>query len=444
MTARKMPAHRTTRTPARARGTAAFLLVAMAALPATGFGQERVTVIRGATVVPVVGDRIPDGMVVIRGERIEAVGRNLAVPQGATIIEARGLYVYPGFIDSGTQLGLEEIASVPGGTDTRELGDFNPHDVTLTAVNPHSELIPVARVNGITNAFTAATGGLISGYGALIDLSGWTTDEMAVAPHAAMWVSYPRSGGGRFGGFGGGGGGGGAQQVSQQVQSLRDYLTRAKEYAEVKRRVAAGGGRLEREELEMEAMIPVVEGRVPVVFDASSSAQITGALEIAREFGLKPVISGGSEAWMVADTLAARQVPVIVGPLTSTPGDDDPYDAIYANPGALVRAGVTIAFRTGSVSDVRNLPYNAALATAYGLDPDAALRALTIDAARIWGVADQLGSIEPGKLANLFVATGDPLDVRTQVRHVLIRGLPTSMEDRHTRLYEQFRARPKP
>ncbi|HEX9756004.1 MAG TPA: amidohydrolase family protein [Gemmatimonadales bacterium] len=403
---------------------------------------ERVIVIKGATIVPVVGERIPEGDVIIRGQRIEAVGRNLPTPPGATVIEARGLSVYPGFIDSGTQLGLTEIGSVPGGNDTQELGEFNPHNIALTAVNPHSELIPVTRVNGVTSVITAARGGLVSGFAALIDLDGWTPDEMAVAPRVAMWVTYPRVAGGRFGRREGGGGG--AEQVSRQVTQLKEHLGRAKAYAEVKRRVEAGGRKLEDVDLRMEALVPVVEGRVPVVFEASSAAQIRGALAIADSFGLKPILAGATEAWALADTLAARKVPVIVGPTTSTPGDDDPYDMIYANPGVLARAGVSIAFRTNAASNVRNLPYEAALAVAYGLDADEALRSVTINPARIWGVADRLGSIEPGRIANLMVTTGDPLDVRTEVRHVFIRGVPIPMIDRHTELYEKFRARPKP
>jgi len=183
---------------------------------------------------------------------------------------------------------------------------------------------------------------------------------------------------------------------------------------------------------------------VPVIFDVATVAQIRGALALADSFGLKEVLRGAGEAWQLADTLAARSVPVVVGPTTVTPTDNDPYDAIYANAGVLAKAGVVVAFQTSSASDSRNLPYNAALAIAYGLDAEEALRSVTINPARIWGVGDRLGSIEAGKTANLMVTTGDPLDVRTQVRHVFIRGEETPMDDRHTRLYEEFRARPKP
>lgn len=421
------------------------LLAAWAGTPLAAQGGGGGIAIRGATIVPVVGDTIRNGTVVIRGGRIEAVGANVAVPAGATVIDGAGKFLYPGMIDSGTQLGLTEIGSVPGGNDTRELGDFNPHNVSLTAVNPHSELIPVTRVNGVTSAVTAAEGGLISGFAALIDLDGWTPTEMGLLPRAGMVINYPRvAGGGRFGGGRGGQGGGGAEQVSRQVTQLTDYLGRAREYKARKERVAAGGGTLAHTEAEMEALIPVLDGTVPVIFDAGTEGQIRGALRVADSFGLKAIIRGGHEAWMLADELAAKQVPVIVGPTTEAPSDMDPYDMVYANPGVLAQAGVLVAFRTNSASDSRNLPYNAALSLAYGLSAEDALRSVTINPAKIWGVDDRLGSIEAGKVANLMLTSGDPLDVRTHVEQVFIRGVPIPMTDRHTKLYEQFRARPKP
>jgi imidazolonepropionase-like amidohydrolase len=418
-----------------------IVLASLLAFPRSAPAQtERVTVIRNATIVPVVGARIPNGTVVIRGSRIEAVGRDLPVPAGATIVDGAGLFVYPGMIDSGTDLGLTEIESVPGGNDTREVGDFNPHDLSLSAVNPHSELIPVARVNGITSAITAAGGGLISGYAALIDLAGWTPGEMGVVQQAGLVVTYPRVSAGR----GRGGAPTTSEQVNRQVEQLTQYFQSARTYAERKARVEAAGGKIDRADLPLEAMIPAVTGKVPVIFDVVTAGQIRGVLALSDSFHLKPVLRGANEAWLLADTLAARKVPVIVGPTTVTPTDNDPYDALYANAGVLAKAGVLVAFQTSSASDSRNLPYNVALAIAYGLDPEEALRSVTINPARIWGVADRLGSIEPGKVANLMVTSGDPLDVRTQVRHVFIRGLDTPMDDRHTRLYEEFRARPKP
>jgi imidazolonepropionase-like amidohydrolase len=405
-------------------------------------------VIRGGTVVPVVGAQIPNGTVVIQNGKIQAVGANVQAPQGATVIDATGLFVYPGMIDSGTELGLTEIGSVPGSTDTREIGDFNPQDVALTAVNAHSELIPVSRVNGVTTVITSASGALMSGAAALVDLWGWTPDEMAIKPRAAQVMSYPSAGG--FGGRGGGGGfgnrpaGDAAEMQSRQVRALRDFFADARAYADVKAKAAATAPNAPRVNQAMEALIPALRGEMPVIFDVSSVDQIRGVLTLADSFKLKVILRGPRDAWRVADTLAARGIPVIVGPTTQAPGPDDPYDALYAQPGVLAKAGVKIAFQTSGASDVRDLPYNAALATAYGLDMDEAIKALTINPAQIFGVADKYGSLEPGKVANVMVTTGNPLDVRSNVKYLFIRGQAVPLTDRHTKLYEQFRARPKP
>jgi len=404
-------------------------------------------VIRGGTVVPVVGAKIPNGSVVISGGKIQAVGANVQAPQGATVIDATGLFVYPGMIDSGTELGLTEIGSVPGSTDTREIGDFNPQDVALSAVNAHSELIPVTRVNGVTTVVTSATGALMSGTAALIDLWGWTPDEMAIKPRVAQVMSYPSSGGGgRGGGFGGRPQGDASETMSRQVRAMRDFFADARAYADVKAKLATGGSvpNASRVNQAMESLVPAIRGEMPIIFDVNTIDQIRGVLTLADSFKLKVILRGPRDAWRVADTLAARGIPVIVGPTTQVPGPDDPYDAIYAQPGILAKAGVKIAFQTSGASDVRDLPYNAALATGYGLDMDEAMKALTINPAQIFGVADRYGSLEPGKVANVIVTTGNPLDVRSNVKYLFIRGEQVPLTDRHTKLYEQFRARPKP
>ena len=401
--------------------------------------RPAVYAITNATVVPVSGPRITNGTVIIRDGKIAAVGAGVAVPAGAQVIDAKGMFVYPGMIDSGTQLGIVEIGSVPGGQDNQEIGQFNPQDNVLTAVNPSSAHIGITRANGVTSVITSAQGGLIQGYAALIDMAGWTPYEMAEAGQAAMVMTYPRvGGGGRRGGGRFGGQQEGAETQSRQVQDLFSYLRNAKAYNErpnpevINRAYAALG--------------PALKGDMPVVFDVDTEGQIRGVLALADTFKIKVVLRGAQEAWMLADTLAARKVPVVVGPTTQVPAGDQPYDAIYANPGVLAKAGVMIAFQSGDNGEgnARNLPYNAALATAYGLDPDEALRAVTINAAKIWGVGDKLGSLEVGKTANLFVATGDPLDVRSLVKHVFIKGELQPWDDRHTQMYEKFRARPKP
>jgi len=418
---------------------AATFLAGPLAAQAAPAGRATTYAITNATIVPVVGARIEGGTLVMRGGRIEAVGAGLTPPPGAQVIDGRGMFVYPGLIDAGVQLGLVEIGSVPGGQDIQELGQFNPHNNTLTAINPHSEHFPTTRVNGITSVLTSAQGGLIHGTAALIDLTGWTSDEMAAKGRAAMVMTYPRVSGGRFGGRGRGQGqGDAAEQVNRQVQELTTYLREARAYNALSSPAKAN--------LRFAALGPALRGEMPVIFNVQTDGQIRGVLALADSFSLKVILRGAAEAWMLADTLAARKIPVIVGPMTQVPERDLPYDAVYANPGVLARAGVLIAFQSddGGTGDSRNLPYNAALATAYGLDPEEALRAITINPARILGVESTLGSLEAGKAANLFVTTGDPLDVRTLVKHVFIRGEPMPWNDRHTELYEQFRVRPKP
>ncbi len=410
--------------------------------------QSRATAITNATIYPVGGPRIDRGTVVIQDGKIAAVGANVPVPSGAEVIDASGLSVYPGLMDLGTELGLTEITEqgAPGPQDVRELGDFNPADRALVAVSPFSELIPTVRVNGITTVITGPTGNQVSGQAALIDLSGWTPREMAEVPSVGMVMTYPTVGGGRRGG----GGFGPAQSADQQrereqaeVKALREYLSNAKAYADIARRTADSSTH-PTTDLELEAMIPVMRGEMPAIFDVQTADQIRGVLSLADSFGLKVILRGASYAWELADTLAARHIPVIVGPTTEVPGPTDPYDMIYANPGVLARAGVQIAFQTASAPDSRNVAYNAALATAYGLDPEEALRALTINPARILGVQDRLGSIEVGKVANLIVATGDPLDVRTTMRYVFIRGEKMPHNDVQTQEYERWRNRPRP
>ena len=399
-------------------------------------------VIRNATIVPVGGPRITGGTVVMQGGKITAVGATAATPAGATVIDGTGMFVYPGMINAGTEIGLSEIESVPGGEDQREVGPFNPHDVALTAVNPFSESIPLPRYNGITSALTMPSGGLISGTASLIDLSGWTPDQMAVKRSVGIVVNYPRVAGGGRGGRGGGAGA--AEAVNAGVKQLQDYFTQARAYADIKAKLAGGAPGKQVIDLPMEAMIPVVRGELPVIFNAETAGQIRGALAFADSFKLKAIIRGGREAWQLADTLAARKVPVILGPLYAMPDPGSPYDELYATPGVLVKAGVVIAFQTTGATNVRDLPFEVAMAEPYGLSPDDALKAVTLGAAQIFGVADRYGSIETGKVANLFVSNGDPMDPRSNVKYLFIRGELVPLTDRHTKLYEEFRARPKP
>jgi imidazolonepropionase-like amidohydrolase len=333
--------------------------------------------------------------------------------------------------------------------DVSEVGDVNPHIQAWVAVHPHSELIPVARANGITVALAAPGGGLISGQSALIRLAGTTPDALKVKSPAAMHMNYPtgrppfdfarifdepelktfeeRQRDKK-------------KNQEKDLNRLRNLLEEAKAYGAALD-AAKSGAPLPRPDLPMEALAPVARGAVPVIMRADTEDDIRGALKFAEERKLKLIIAGGLEAWRCADLLKQKGVPVLVNVDRLPRKESDPYDAAYANPAALQRAGVAFAIVSDDASQSRNLPYEAAMARAFGLPAEAALRAITLSPAEIFGLSDRMGSLEPGKDANIFVASGDIMDHRVQVTHVFIDGVEQSLETRHTRLYKQFKDR---
>jgi imidazolonepropionase-like amidohydrolase len=425
--------------------TAAVALAALVcALPARAAaqadpGQEGTFVIRGATVWTGTGQTLENANVVIRDGRIEAVGPD-ATAQGATEIDGRGSFVYPGMINAYTPLGLAEIGGISTMNLRSELGEFNPHMRAIVAINVDSDMMAITRANGVTTAITAPSGGVISGQAALVNMAGWTWEDMAVEQTAAFVLNYPRQPSFRFGGFGGppnpAAERAARERVEAQIRELKTVLTTARAYNEAR---AAGS---EQTDLMYEALRPLLRGEVPALISADTDEQIRAAVELGREYGMKVIINGGRDAWKVRELLADNDVAVVLGSIQATPADDAPYDAVFAQPGVLHEAGVKFAFSTGSAANARHVPYHAALAVGYGLPKEAALRALTIWPAEMFGAADQVGSLEPGKVANLFVASGDPLDIRTQVSDIFIKGRRVPMDDRHTRLYGKYNARP--
>jgi imidazolonepropionase-like amidohydrolase len=426
---------------------ALLALLAAAALPAAA-AEERTIVIKDARVVRVDAPTLEQGTVVIVGGRIAAVDASAPVPPGATVIEAAGKTLYPGLIDALTTLGLTEIGSVSGGNDVSEVGDVNPHAKAWVAVHPHSDLLPVARANGITTALAAPNGGLLSGQSALIRLTGDTPESLVVKAPAAMHAVYPtgrppfdlarifdepelktfeeRQKDKR-------------KNQEKELQRLANLLEEAKAYGAAVD--ASRGGAPAAPDAPMQALAPVARGQLPLVFRADAEEDIRGAIKFASERGLKLIVAGGLEAWRCARELKDKDVAVLVNVDRLPAHETDPYDAAYANPAALHQAGVRFAIVSDDASQSRNLPYEAAMARAFGLPADAALRAITLSPAEIFGVADRLGSITVGKAANLFLATGDIMDHRTQVTDVFVDGAPQSMENRHTRLYNQFKDR---
>jgi imidazolonepropionase-like amidohydrolase len=406
--------------------------------------------IRNAKIVTVSGPDIERGTVVIRDGKIEAVGANVSVPAGAQTIDGSGLSVYPGMIDAGTNMGLVEVPQGANGTvDLSEVGDLNPNAKAIIAVNPHSAHIAVTRVEGITNTLTAPTGGLISGQAALINLLGTAPKEMAVVPQVALVINYPRIGGGGGGGFGG---------FQQQPANLAETLTANERQVDQIRKMlrdAEAYGRAQDayskdkslprpdRNVVLEPLVPYVRGEQPVIFRADREAEIRGALRFAEEMKLKPIILGGNDAWKVANLLKEKNAPVILTGIFSLPGrEDDTYDSLYENAAKLQQAGVRFCISTGDAGpEVRNLAQYAGMAAAFGLSKADAVKAVTLYPAQILNVADRLGSIEVGKMANLVVTDGDLLEIRTRIRYLLIDGRSVVLTSRHTELNDAFKNR---
>jgi len=403
-----------------------------------------------ATVHTISGETIEDGTVSFRAGRIVAVGRAAAPIAGGTVVDATGKHVWPGLLDANTAVGLTEIGSVAGGVDLAETGALNPAVNTAIAVNPDSELIPVTRANGVTHVLSVPEGGLVSGSSALIRLSGWTWEDLAASTPVAMHVRWPSFRIRRGGSFR-------TPATSEEDQKkerdeslkkIKTLFDDATAYAKAK---TSGGtpGRPFDQDPALEAMLPVLAGRIPLIVQADEIKQIRSAVAFAESQGVRMILLGAGDVGLAAGLLREKQIPVIVDGVLSEPArEDDPYDDAYALAAKLHAAGVSFCISSGGggfgAANTRNLPYHAAMAAAFGLPRDEAIRAITLAPARILGVSNDLGSIEAGKSASLILTDGDPLEIRTQVLAEWIDGRPVALEDnRHTRLYRKYAARPK-
>lgn len=413
-------------------------------------GRPGTFAIINARIVTVSGAVIENGTVVIQNGKITAVGANASVPSGAERIDGKGLSVYPGMIDAGTQLGLAEIGQGANATlDFQEVGTMNANAKAITGINPHTSHVNVARVNGVTTVHVGPGGGIISGQSAVVNLNGSTQADMAVVPHFGLVINFPRATlGGGFGGFGGG-----QPQVDLNelirrrdaaVEELKKAFKTAENYGKAKDAYAKDKSLpAPAADLKLEAMLPYVRGERPIVFTAERDRDIRGVTRFVADMKVKGIVLGGQEAWKVADDLKKNNIAVIYTNIYSLPvREDDPYDFLYESPSLMQKAGIKFAISTGdSGGGVRDLPYHAAIAGAYGLGADEALKSVTLYPAQILGIDDQLGSINVGKMANVVVTDGNMLDPRTNVKYVFIEGRMIPLTSRHTDLFDSFRNR---
>jgi len=435
--------------PGAAAATAvmAVLFTAAISAPAAEPATAGPIAITGARIVTVAGATLEKGTLVIADGKVAAVGPAVTPPPGARIIDAAGATLYPGLIDGLTAVGLVEIQSVAGSVDTTEIRDVNPEARAWVAVNPHSEAIPVTRAAGVTAVLAAP----VSGQSALIRLTGTSSDELVVKAPVALHLTYPT---------------GRApfditrlfdepelktfeerqkekkKNQENELRKLENLLEDAKAYAVALQAAREGKSSPPKPDLPLEALGPFARGEAPVIVRADAEDDIRGAVAFAKARGLKLIVAGGLEAWRCADLLKANDVAVLLNVERLPRRRSDVYDAAFTGPLKLYEGGVRFAIVTDEAANSRNLPFEAAMARAYGLPAAAALRAITLSPAEIFGVAARLGSLEPGKDASVFLASGDIMDHRTRVLRVFIDGREQSLETRHTRLYEQFKDRP--
>ena len=415
--------------------TISRILVMLLLIPTIAVAQEDGEKARGgkfaltnAKIYTVTNGVIENGTVVINNGIIESVGADVVIPNDAEVIDYQGQSVYPGMIDSGTQLGLREIGSIAEAQDVREFGDVTPNMKALTAVNPNAETIPVTRVSGVTTALTSPAGGLFPGTAATINLFGYTPDQMSAGSEGVV-MNFPSSARSW-------------RQTAEQAErrkeralkKLSETWEKATVYAEVRKSPDA------KYYPEMDALADVIDGKTMLYIEVNAAKDIQAAIAWIKNNELeKVVLTGVAEGWRVADEIAEAGLAVITGPVLSTPTrQSDAYDMAYRNPGIMQKAGIKVAIRTNDTANSRNLPYQAGFAATYGMDKDEALKAITINAAEIMGVGDQIGSIEVGKKANLFVSTGDPFETSTQIINVFIDGYLVPMTSRQIELYEEF------
>ncbi len=378
---------------------------------------------------------IVKGDLLIEGMKIKSIGTNLESDE-AKILDCTDLHIYPGMIDGGTTLGLSEISSISLTKDYNEPGDFTPHMEALTAVNPNSVNIPVTRTNGVTTVLSVPSGGLFPGRAALIHLHGYTPQQM-FAGFKSHVLKFPSSGkkhrwDRRK-----------PEEIKKdykdQQKKLNDFWKSAVQFSKIDSAANKQGKILNSYNPQLASLSDVVKGEAPLIIDVNKKDDILVAIDFVTRNKIQAIFSGVSEGYLIADSLVKYDIPVIVGPILSLPSrTSDRFDVAYKNAGELLKAGVKLCIKTNENENVRNLPFNAGFAANYGMGTDEAMKAITINAAEIFGLEKEIGSLENGKKANLYICDGDPFEMKTSITHLFINGFNVPIENRHTLLHDEF------
>jgi imidazolonepropionase-like amidohydrolase len=408
-------------------------------LTITSAAEAQTIAITGGKVYPVSGPPIEGGTVLIVSGKIAAVGANVAIPAGAQRIDATGKIVTPGFVNSSTQLGVQEVSQV---NDTRDMSARGKDNIAAAftvwdGLNPNSVMMAPARKDGITSFIVMPTGGLVAGQAALLDVVPGTTTDMIIRAPVAMVAEV-----------------GDPQQAG--VNSRGELIVKLRELLDDTRFFQTHRDAFDRAQtrpfaasrLDLQAMIPVIQGKLPLVVVVDRASDIDAAMRIAREFNVKLMIGGGAEGWMMADKLAAARIPVLTGAMNNIPGGFAALGQRQENAALLRKAGVEVALIGNAgggdeeAFNVRNLKQEAGNAVAYGMKWDDALRAVTLAPAEIFGVADRVGSLQPGREGNVVVWSGDPFEFTTRAEHVFVRGHEYTDKTRQDLLMERYKTLP--
>ena len=399
--------------------------------------QDHPILLAGGDLYTVSGGVLEGTDILLENGRIERIGKGLSPPAECEVIDISGKHVYPGLIAPGTVLGLIEIGAVRATRDITEVGNLTPEVQTHIVYNPDSEILPTVRSNGITTAQIVPGGSLLRGRSCIMNLDGWTKEDAAVKLLDGIHLSWPAVAI-RF-----------SRRETRTPEKQKEAI--AKRLRELKQAFEDARAYLRAKQADpdididqrWEAMLPLFSGKLPLFVHANDYRQIEQAINFAREQNVRMILVGGREAWKLTDLLKQNEIPVIYGSVHSMPMRPDyAYDDPFSTPSRLHKAEVKFCIGLFSATGVRNLPFQAGQAVAFGLDKSEALRAITLSTAEILGISHDLGSLESGKKATIIVSDGDILDyLGHRVTHMFIEGRKVDLDNKHKELYRKYKAR---